>query len=56
VKLSNDRTQVPATPRRRPRFRLDKLEERIAPRGNKAGWGKNTKDCPTNSCESGSSY
>ena len=42
MKLSNDRTQVAkaaVTPLRRGRFRIDKLEERIAPKG----WGKGGK-------------
>ncbi len=28
----------------RPRFRIEKLEERIAPSGNKVGWGHNKRD------------
>ena len=44
MKLSNDRTRADrAVSRARPRFRIDKLEERIAPKGNKNGWDKNSK-------------
>ena len=42
--------------RRARRFRIDKLEERIAPKGNKNGWAHNTKACETNTCFCTSSY
>ena len=44
MKLSNDRTQAAkaVTPPRRRRFRIVKLEERIAP-NNGNGWGKGGK-------------
>jgi hypothetical protein len=47
MKLSNDRTRADkaGAPRQRPRFRIDKLEERIAPKS-----GGNTKHCQTAFC------
>lgn len=52
MKLGNDqKADRAAAARRRPRFRLDKLEERIAPAGMKTGWYKNTKPtAPTCAC------
>ena len=49
MKAKNDRTQQPdvaGTPQRRRRFRIDRLEERIAPKRG----GKGTKNCPTDTC------
>jgi hypothetical protein len=45
VKPSNDRTEAgkAVTPLRRARFRIDRLEERIAPKG----WGKGGKPVPS---------
>jgi hypothetical protein len=45
MKSSNDRTQAAKAvpPPRRARFRIDKLEERIAPKG----WGKGGKPVPS---------
>jgi hypothetical protein len=51
MKLSNDRARADKTPRQRPRFRIDRLEERIAPKFNphtkEVG---QTKNCPTDTC------
>jgi len=45
MKLSKDRTQAAkaVTPLRTGRFRIDKLEERIAPKG----WGKGGNPVPS---------
>jgi hypothetical protein len=58
MKLGNDRKETDKTgaARRRPRFRLDKLEERIAPAGMKNGWYKNTKPTAPSCACSDESY
>ena len=54
MKLKSDRPQAekPAVPARTRRFRIDKLEERIAPKKG----GKGTNNCPTLDCWSGTCY
>jgi hypothetical protein len=49
TKPKNDR---PAPDSKRPRFRIEKLEERIAPKKG----GKGTNNCGSTSCGSASSY